>query len=217
MSLRNVIERFIAHQARLPKGVFGRVIMARIFSAANRHRHQITLQQLSLSKKHAVLDVGCGNGDFLFNLRQHSPSCFAVGIELSSAMSTIVQRRNTNHRAGRSVDIARADWNRLPFLEDSFDRVIASNIIYFWEKPHESLSEIHRVLKASGKLTIIFQPIPPTNQAKYLSYGYVTYSQETVIQMLNDNGFRIIDVLSKEENSKNRSWEVLWITASRGA
>ena len=210
-----MIERFIAHQARLPKGIFGRVIMARIFSAANRNRHQTTLQQLSLSKKHAVLDIGCGNGEFLFRLRQYSPSCLAVGIELSSVMSTIVQRRNTNYEARSGIGITRANWNRLPFLEGSFDRVVASNVIYFWETPHESLSEIHRVLKASGKLTIIFQPIPPTNQAKYLSYGYVTYSQETVIQLLTDNGFRIIDVFSKRENSKTRSWEVLWMTASK--
>ncbi len=217
MSFRNMMERFIAHQARLPKGFFGRVIMPRIFSAANRNRHQTTLRQLSLSKKHVVLDIGCGNGDFLFRLRQHSPSCLAVGIELSSVMSTIVQQKNTNYEAGRGVAITRANWNRLPFSEGSFDRVVASNVIYFWETPHESLSEIHRVLKTNGKLTIIFQPIPPANQAKYLSYGYVTYSQEAVIQLLTDNGFRIVDVLSKGENSKNRSWEVLWITASSGA
>ena len=188
--------------------------MNRIFATANKYRNQRTLRQLSLSENLSILDIGCGNGDLLFDLLHHHPSCLAVGIELSDAMTTIVRRRNTSRGAGHRLKLATADWNRLPFSDGSFDRIVACNIIYFWERPQDSLSEIRRILKSDGKVTIMFQPVLNDFKSTFLDYGYDVYSQEEVICLLEQNGFQMINVVSKDEESKDRSWQVLWITAS---
>ena len=214
VNLRTRIDHYVARQSRLPEGVFGRVIMNRIFSAVNRHRIEQTLRQLSLSENLSVLDIGCGNGDLLFRLLHNYPSCVSFGIDLSDAMTTIVKRKNADSGPGGGIKLAAANWNQLPFIDRSFDRIVASNVIYFWKNPQKILSELRRVLKSNGRVTIILQPVSSGAQSSFVDYGYDTYSQDGAISLLEQNGFQIIDVSSKGEKSKDRSWKVLWITAS---
>ncbi len=88
-----------------------------------------------------VLDVGCGNG-FITN-QIHSAS-IVVGVDRSFTALKHVK-----------FDSSQADIRNLPFDDDSFDLVIASEVIEHLPITiyHKSLSELVRVAKANILLT----------------------------------------------------------------
>jgi ubiquinone/menaquinone biosynthesis C-methylase UbiE len=48
------------------------------------------------------------------------------------------------------ADFVQADVHELPFRDDYADFVMSRGSIWFWDRPHEGLREIHRVLKPGG-------------------------------------------------------------------
>lgn len=187
--------------------------MSHIFTLANKNRSAITIKQLNLFHDQYVLDLGCGNGCLLSDMLMTLPDCFAVGVDLSKTMASLVQKNNLNRAPISQIKAVLANWVYLPFSDNSFDRAIASNIIYFWEYADTVLSEVHRVLKPGGKLTIMFQPVEGGNKHEFLRYGYQIFSQKEVKRLLEDNGFQPMTTVIKTERKKNQSWEIIWITS----
>lgn len=89
-----------------------------------------------------ALDVGCGDGTLSMLFARYSND--VVGIELS------MEGCRTAH--SRGINVARADVENygFPFRDDSFDVVIAGEVIEHMTDPDEFLQEIARVLKPSG-------------------------------------------------------------------
>ena len=55
-----------------------------------------------------------------------------------------------------SVDLRRASVDRLPFDNNSFDKVLAINSMQVWPDVARGLREIRRVMKPSAKLALGF-------------------------------------------------------------
>lgn len=53
------------------------------------------------------------------------------------------------------VEILRLDGGKLPFEDDSFDRVIATHVLEHVPHPHDALAEWVRILKPGGVLSLI--------------------------------------------------------------
>ncbi len=53
-----------------------------------------------------------------------------------------------------NVEIRSADILKLPFPDESFDVVIAANVIHLLDDPYKALSELDRVCRPGGKLII---------------------------------------------------------------
>ncbi len=92
-----------------------------------------------------VLDIGCGNGRFVFFKR---PSCGElVGIDAGAhfAPETL-----------RSVDLARGDVRLLPFAEGSFDKAYSLDVLEHLNEEGvvSMLSEARRVLRPGGKFFV---------------------------------------------------------------
>ena len=99
-----------------------------------------------------ILDVGCGTGDFLRLLAPIVSPGKAVGLDLSATMiSEAIQRSakddgNVSFRVGSVLE--------LPFEADTFDRVLATQVLLHIPDPWKALSEMKRVLLASGLICI---------------------------------------------------------------
>ncbi len=92
-----------------------------------------------------VLDIGCGNGRFVFFKR---PSCGElVGIDAGSHFAP---------EPLRSVDLARGDVRLLPFAEASFDKAYSLDVLEHLteEGVVRMLSEARRVLRPGGKFFV---------------------------------------------------------------
>jgi len=96
----------------------------------------------------SILDVGCGNGwvakEFLPKGKQ------VYSLDISVTNPSIVKRL---YPSEKHLCVA-ADSFHLPFSNDSFDCVIASEIIEHVFDPEEFIKELFRVVKKGGDLII---------------------------------------------------------------
>jgi len=109
-------------------------------------RAKIIIENLEISGSEKVLDVGCGRGFYLKILKGAFPKLRLFGIEINEKYLDIAGRS----LAGKSVVLTLADAIDLPFKNNSFDRIIASEIIEHIKGDEKAVSEIYRTLKPGG-------------------------------------------------------------------
>ena len=99
-----------------------------------------------------VLDVGCGTGDFLRLLAPIVSPGTAVGVDLSETMIAEARQRSAENFGNLSFRVGSV--LELPFPAESFDRVIATQLLLHVPDPQKALLEIKRVLAPSGVVSI---------------------------------------------------------------
>jgi ubiquinone/menaquinone biosynthesis C-methylase UbiE len=101
-----------------------------------------------------LLDIACGTGVFLAEVKRNYPRLAVAGIDLSAPYLSVAERRL---RAWSRVTLAEANAEALPFADASFD--IVTCVYLFHELPHGARCavavEIARVLKPGGRLVFV--------------------------------------------------------------
>jgi SAM-dependent methyltransferase len=102
-----------------------------------------------LSTGLSVLDCGCGPGTITLGIANAVAPGRVAGVDF--AESQVEQARSNAAQQGvNNVDFQTADCYRLPFPDDSFDRVFCHAVLEHLGEPVRALCELHRVLKPSG-------------------------------------------------------------------
>lgn len=101
-----------------------------------------------------ALDLGTGTGDGAFAVARRFPEAEVVGADLADAMLTEARRKTPTSLEGR-VRFERADAERLPYDDESFDLVTLANMIPFFE-------ELARVTAPGGAAVFSFSGGPQT-------------------------------------------------------
>ena len=96
----------------------------------------------------SILDVGCGNGWVAKEFIPKGKKVFSLDISLTNPSKAKQLYQSQNH-----FGIV-ADSFHLPFSNESFDCVIASEIIEHVVNPADFIKELFRVVKRGGKLII---------------------------------------------------------------
>lgn len=105
--------------------------------------------------KGRVLDAGCGNGNLLFRSLPYLQAQY-VGMDFSRNM---LQRAACRAYDAKNARFLQGGIDRLPFKDQSFDRVVCSGVITCLpsvEGTREALKEFCRVLKPGGTLVVDF-------------------------------------------------------------
>jgi SAM-dependent methyltransferase len=103
------------------------------------------LDALPLGSAHHVLDLGCGVGSLLPDIRERAPRAFVTGVDLTEGML---------RRAPDGCTVAAMDGTRLAFAERSFDAVISCFVVFHFPDPKAALAGVHRVLRPGGSLAL---------------------------------------------------------------
>lgn len=98
----------------------------------------------------AVLEVGCGAGDFAFALELQGGLVTALDF---SATAIEVARRKASER-GSQVVFQQADACSLPFPDEGFDVVFSCECLEHLPDPAGAVREMARVLKPGGALIL---------------------------------------------------------------
>jgi SAM-dependent methyltransferase len=110
-----------------------------------------------------ILEAGCGPGQWVqfFDKLGHT----TVGVDYAS---TALQ---AGKRVNRALRMLAADLRRLPFPDESFDYICSNGAVeHDIEGPEAALRELHRVLRASGRLMC---SVPCLNVERRLLLGWL--------------------------------------------
>jgi SAM-dependent methyltransferase len=163
--------------------------------------------------KGRALEIGVGTGRFA------GPLGVKFGIDPVPDMLSYAQ--------ARSVSVAAAVAEALPFADGVFDCAIVVTTICFVDDPRRMLHEIGRVLRPGGKVIIAFIDRESPLGQEYVSHrtenvfysGATFYSTEEIGFLLKETGFSTLDwvqTLSKSP-SEMRKIEPISAGAGRGA
>jgi SAM-dependent methyltransferase len=107
------------------------------------------ISRIDWSSVESLLDVGCGNGMWLDQVRR-SGVRHAVGLDLSSGMLHDARRRV---RGG--VPFVAGDVQALPVKDQSFDVALAFWMLFHVPDLRSTLQELSRILRPAGQLLAV--------------------------------------------------------------
>lgn len=108
---------------------------------------------LTLQNQAAVLDIGCGKGEFLTRLAERY-ACSGVGVDLSpyfirEAMERAASRVPSAHLAFQEIDGAKYEGR-----PDAFDLVICLGASWIWNGHRGTLTALTRWSKPGGQILV---------------------------------------------------------------
>lgn len=120
-------------------------------------RIRFVKKMLMASEGEMVLEVGCGAGNILEKIEGR-----LIGVDISERMIACAQQRLRK----KDVLLIRANAERLPFCANSFNKIIASELLEHTENPDVVLKEIKRVLAPGGLIVVTIPNEPFINRIK---------------------------------------------------
>ena len=192
-------------QLARPHGALSKLI-APLLDRGNRTINLHVVAALDLKPRDRVLEVGFGGGVGLAMVLAHEPEVVLSGMDLSPEM--LVRCRK---RFGERVALAQGSVESLPYPDRSFDKVFGVNVSYFWPDIERALSEIGRVLSASGLLVLGIRPPEVLRKVQFDVAGHRVWSAEQYLEALSTAGF--VDTRARHVPDPDGAWLV---TARRG-
>ncbi len=166
----------VADHFRGPEAVFHRL------------RARLIRRIVSNHQDATFLDAGCGTGLNLRNLSSES-----IGLDINPRNITLVKERLPHHGA------VIGDIEYMPFLDESVEGVLCTEVLEHIPSPSRALHEIRRVLKPSGALIGTVPTRSPIWMLRFLSSTcpadepfHNQYSRARVLRMLEK--FEILQV-----------------------
>jgi len=102
-----------------------------------------------ITKEDDVLECACGTGMLTKVVAPRSKSIIAT--DFSSKM---LKRAKKKCKKFNNVEFMNANIMKLEFDDNSFDIVIAANVIHLLDDPIKAINELDRVCKENGKIII---------------------------------------------------------------
>ena len=130
------------------------------------------IKQLQPYRPQLMLDIATGTGDFaILAARVLSPS-HLIGADISEGMMAIGREKVKKAGLSKVISFQKEDCLNLSFPDDTFDAVTAAFGIRNFQNLDKGLTEICRVLKKGGHLSIVELTTPVSFPMKQLFHIY---------------------------------------------
>jgi ubiquinone/menaquinone biosynthesis C-methylase UbiE len=184
------MRRRIIGQFKHPHGVLGRLagwIMAN--RESNLLRNEWAVSLLEIEPTHKVLELGCGPGVALEHAAKHASSGLVVGVDHSELMLRASARRNAEAIAAGRVELRLGTAETMADEDRRFDRVLAVNVVQFWDAPVGTLRTLRGLMTSGGRVAIALQP-----RNKGATNGDSERAAQRNLALLEEAGFRDLRV-----------------------
>ena len=126
------------------------------------------IRQLLPFQPKTILDIATGTGDFaILSAKELRPQRM-IGIDISEGMMKIGQKKVEAEGLQHIVSFKKDDCTHLSFDDNSFDAVTAAFGIRNFQNLDQGLSEMYRVLRPNGHLSIVELTTPVSFPMKQL-------------------------------------------------
>ncbi len=113
------------------------------------HRRLKEIVSGQIGSGDVVLECACGTG-----LLSAVIAARCKALTATDFSPKMLAKAKKNCAAFGNITFAAADITALPFADDSFDKVVAGNVIHLLDNPLTALGELNRVCKDGGMLII---------------------------------------------------------------
>jgi ubiquinone/menaquinone biosynthesis C-methylase UbiE len=158
-------------------------------------------KRMNLVTGQKVLDLGCGIGGATFPIAQETgPTGLVVGIDISSAMIEVANRRAGNRP---EFEFRVADACAIPYPDGFFDAARTERLFLYLPDRLAAIHEMKRVVKTGGRLCLIDTDIDST--AIYSTKHALTRKMTSIVaaSMPNPNSARELPALAGQAGLKN--------------
>lgn len=199
----------IAEQLGKPTGIFA-LVLGWLWNWRNIALNKAVLDLLDLKPNDNVLEIGFGGGYLIYGMAMSNPEVSITGIDKSSALVDIGKRRFSDLiRFGR-VALQQGEVERLPFLDNRFNKVCSVNSVFYWTDIEQGLQEIYRVLADYGILVLCITEKVSIENKKFSRHINLLETQE-LVNFIKSAGFS--DTTVSESSDCYRKY--IAITASK--
>ena len=179
--------KMMAKQLRQPSGGLG-LKVGKMMNKANAFLYDFTLDLVAPANNESILEIGFGNGKFFDKIFARAAGLEITGLDYSIAMLTAAKENNKKAVANGNLSLLLGSSDKLPFTDNSFDKIFCINVIYFWDLPLEHLQEINRVLKPGGRFYATVRTRESMLKMPFTKYGFTFYDSikwKTYIESTN--------------------------------
>ena len=161
-------------QLKKPSGEVGLEI-AEALNESNHSMYKLMFKMLHLEPNQQVMEIGFGNGLYFPEYFEMEPELHVTGIDFSEDMCEEASIRNQELLQNKQLALHCADTSSLPLPSESFDHIVALNVIYFLDPPAPHLQEIKRVLKPGGCFHIGYRPRSAVEHLEFTHQNFLLY------------------------------------------
>ena len=137
--------------------------------------HKTALSLAGIRDGMRVLEVATGSGEMFRRLARINPGGMTCGFDLSPNMAARTQRIARRRLPRVRAHCQAVDACNMPFRDGAFDAVVCCYLLELMsaEDILRALGEIHRVLRANGRLALVLigQHVPAFNALYRLAGG----------------------------------------------
>jgi ubiquinone/menaquinone biosynthesis C-methylase UbiE len=132
-------------------------------------------------------------------------------VDFSADMVRRAERRFRKEIAAGRMEVQLGDVSQLPYPDESFDRGLTVNTIYFWPDALKGLGEIRRVLKPQGRVAVAIRSKEKMSKYQFTTHGFRLFSTDELAGLMQMAGFRALRV---EHRDQERTYDQVIVVGS---
>jgi len=143
-----------------------------------------------------VLDVGAGSGYYSLSIAELLPAGRVICADASDEMLNHLKRGARKRGLRDRVQILKTDASNIGLEQDSVDLAFSGYLLHELGDPDQTLKEMHRILKQSGRVIIVDFNGVKGMHGRHDEHARGAYTPDELAASLRERGF--VDVSVKE-------------------
>ncbi len=176
-----------------------------LYTRSRISKNTLRKELLKLSEGDNILDLGCGEGQYIVPFLQKYKGNFFVGVDISDAhidfLTAYIKTRSVNNFSVLKIDL---DRDAIPYTEKFYDLIQMIGTLQYLNQPLHFLTKVGQ-LQSPGQKIIIYTPLQNRIELpfyrlikdKFSHYDnsqntYTQLSHHKLIATLRSSGYHII-------------------------
>ncbi|MGU3374010.1 class I SAM-dependent methyltransferase [Chryseobacterium sp. M5A1_1a] len=194
--------KILAQNLANPQGEKG-IEIGEMMNATNIGMTLESIRTLLIEDDQHILEIGHGNAGHLKSLLNLAQDLKYTGVDISETMHNEAKKLNKEFES--KADFVLYEGKKLPFKDQTFDKIFTVNTVYFWEDPIEFLNEIYRVLKDNGTFVLTFGQRDFMEKLPFTAYDFALYNNNEMEELVSKSHFKRMKTSEKEEEIKSKT------------